>query len=160
MKIRAILESDRDWAAALITQHFGTPEIISRGVRHDTRSLPGLVAERGGERLGLLHYCVDGKRCEVVALVAIRQRQGLGRWLLSELASVAHGAGCSCLWLVTTNDNRSAQQFYNVLGWRQVAVHEGAVALSRRLKPEIPERAEDGTPIVDEIEYELQLDAA
>jgi hypothetical protein len=87
MKIRAILESDRDWAAALIAQHFRTPEIISRGVRHDTRSLPGLVVEQGGERLGLLHYCILGRRCEVVALVAIRQRQ----WLTAQVV-VAYGS--------------------------------------------------------------------
>lgn len=53
MKVRAATESDRCWAAAVVAQYFGTSEIISRGVRHDTRVLPGLIGEIGGERLGL-----------------------------------------------------------------------------------------------------------
>ncbi len=31
---------------------------------------------------------------------------------------------------------------------------------ARRLKPEIPEFGEDGTPIEDEIEFELNLEGA
>lgn len=116
MKIRAITESDWDWAAAVVTQHFGTPEVISRGVRHDTRSLPGLVAEGDGERLGLAHYSIVGARCEVVTLVALRPRQGWGRQMLDELGILARTRGCRSLWLVTTNDNRSAQRFYEALG--------------------------------------------
>ncbi len=45
MNIRAVTTLDRDWAADLVAQHFGTPEIISRGVRHDTRLLPGVIVE-------------------------------------------------------------------------------------------------------------------
>lgn len=160
MTIRPITESDRDWAAALVARHFGTPEIISRGVRHDTLSLPGLLAEDGGERLGLVHYCIQGARCEVVTLIVLRPRQGLGRRMLEELGSLVRACGCCRLWLVTTNENRSARQFYEALGWRLVAVHRGAVTAARRLKPEIPERADDGTPIEDEIEYECRLDPA
>jgi hypothetical protein len=80
--------------------------------------------------------------------------------VLSELAYVAHGFGCSCLWLVTTNDNRAAQQLYESLGWKLVRVYHGAVAAARRLKPEIPALAADGTPIEDELEYECRLHTA
>ena len=160
MNIRPITESDRDWAAALVARHFGTPEIISRGVRHDTRRLPGLVLEQASERLGLLHYNVLDERCEVVTLIATRERQGIGKQLLSELDAVARSLGCRCLWLVTTNDNRASRRFYEALGWRRVAIHRGAVTAARRLKSEIPERADDGTPIEDEIEYELMLETA
>lgn len=158
MKTRAIAESDREWVTTVVAQHFGTPEIISRGVRHDTRSLPGLVFERDGEKLGLLCYNIVGARCEVVALIALRQRQGIGRRLMSEMTSVAHARGCMCLWLVTTNNNRSARQFFEALGWRRVAVHRGAVTAARCLKPEIPMHDGDGTPIEDEIEYEYPLE--
>lgn len=158
MKTRTIAESDREWVTTVVAQHFGTSEIISRGVRHDTRSLPGSVFERDGEKLGLLCYNVLGARCEVVVLIALRQRQGIGRQLLSEMASVARARGCTCLWLVTTNNNRLAQRFFEALGWNRVAVHRGAVAAARRLKPEIPMHDGDGTPIEDEIEYEYALE--
>jgi GNAT superfamily N-acetyltransferase len=158
MKVRTLADPDRDWAAALVTRRFGSPIIVSRGVCHDSRTLPGLVLEDQGERLGLIEYFIAQNRCEVVVIVALRERQGLGRRMLDELSSVARAHGCRCLWLITTNDNRSAQRFYTALGWREVAVHRGAVTAARKLKPEIPEYGQDGIPIVDEIEYEFSLD--
>jgi hypothetical protein len=40
---------------------------------------------------------------------------------------------------------------------RLAAVHRGAIAESRRLKPEIPLRGVGGHPIDDEIEFEWLL---
>ena len=159
MPVRTLAESDRDWAAALVVQYFGSPVIVTRGICHDARTLPGLVVQDEGMRLGLLQYCIVGVRCEVVVLIALRQRQGLGRQMLRELSSVARAQGCRCLWLVTTNDNRPARRFYAALGWHEVAVHRGTVTAARKLKPEIPEYGTNGVPIVDEIEFELRLDA-
>jgi RimJ/RimL family protein N-acetyltransferase len=62
------------------------------------------------------------------------------------------------VWLITTNDNSDALKFYQKAGFRIVAVHRDAVALARRLKPEIPLVGENGIPIRDEIELELVLD--
>lgn len=42
------------------------------------------------------------------------------------------------------------------LGFGLVAVHEGAVDRSRRVKPEIPLVSDNGTPIRDELEYEFR----
>ena len=58
---------------------------------------------------------------------------------------------------VTTNDNGPAILFYRAVGWELVAVHKGAIAESRRLKPEIPEVGLGGVPIEDELEFELRL---
>jgi len=157
-RVREMTQSDRNWAAELVRDHFASPLMVSRGVCHDTRVLPGLVIEEDGRRLGLLHYHIAGCKCEIVVLVVLRRRQGFGERLLQTLVPVARARSCRCLWLVTTNDNLGAQLFYGALGWRKIAVHRGAVAESRRLKPEIPECAADGTPITDEIEYELALE--
>jgi GNAT superfamily N-acetyltransferase len=94
---------------------------------------------------------------EVVVLVADPPRQGVGRLLLRAAEQIARSHGCERCWLVTTNDNQAGLSFYRAIGWRQVAVHRGAVREARRLKPEIPEFAADGTPIEDEIEFELLL---
>ncbi len=40
-----------------------------------------------------------------------------------------------------------------------VAVHENALVLSRRLKPEIPLTGLGGKPIRDEIEFEYRFEA-
>lgn len=157
MKVRPIADSDREWAAAVVAQHFATAEMVSHGGWHDTRTLPGLLAEEAGQRLGLVHYLIRGDRCEVVALAALQLRRGIGRLLLAELESAARAQGCRLLWLMTTNDNLGAQTFFAALGWKLVAVHRGTVIEARKRKPQIPQRAADGTLIADELEYERNL---
>jgi GNAT superfamily N-acetyltransferase len=160
MEARELAIDDRPWAERLVSRRFASPRLVSRGVLHDSRSLPGLIAERDGMPVGILQYHVAGEQCEVVVLIAVHSRRGVGRFLLRAAEPIARSHGCRRLWLITTNDNWVALSFYRAIGWRQVAVHRGAVRESRRLKPEIPELAADGTPIEDEIEFELLLDGA
>lgn len=79
--IKALLEAERSWAAAVVGEHFGCP-VVSRGALHDTRALPGLIALDAGARRGLLQYRSDGRDIEVVVLIACRPRLGIGRRLL------------------------------------------------------------------------------
>jgi GNAT superfamily N-acetyltransferase len=160
MEARELAIDDRPWAEHLVSRRFASSRLVSRGVLHDSRSLPGLIAESNGMPVGLLQYHVAGEECEVVVLIAVHSRRGVGRFLLRAAEPIARSHGCRRLWLITTNDNRAALSFYRAIGWRQVAVHRGAMRESRRLKPEIPELAADGTPIEDEIEFELLLDGA
>ena len=51
MLVRALLEAERSWAAALVAEHFGSATVVSRGVLHDTCSLPGLIALSSGQRI-------------------------------------------------------------------------------------------------------------
>jgi GNAT superfamily N-acetyltransferase len=118
MLVRALLEAERPWAAALVAEHFGTQTVVSRGTLHDTRSLPGLIALEAGERCGLLHYRLDGGELEIVVVIACRLRRGVGRRLLEAAQEVARAQACRRLWLVTTNDNRPALAFYPAVGWR------------------------------------------
>jgi GNAT superfamily N-acetyltransferase len=158
VEVRELGIEDRPWAERLVSDHLASPRIVSRGVLHDARALPGLVAESEGARVGLLQYRVVGEELEVVVLIAAPPRRGAGRSLLRAAERLARSRGCTRLWLITTNDNRAAISFYRATGWRQAAVHRGAVREARRLKPEIPECAADGTPIEDEIEFELLLE--
>lgn len=160
VKARELTADDRPWAEALVSDHVASPRVVSRGVLHDTRELPGLIAERDGIPVGLLQYHAAGRQCEVVVLIAVQRRRGVGRLLLRAAEAIATSHGCTRLWLVTTNDNRAAAEFYRAVGWRRVGVHRGAVREARRLKPEIPEFAADGTPIEDEIEFEILLEDA
>jgi ribosomal protein S18 acetylase RimI-like enzyme len=160
MEARELTIADRPWAERLVSERFASSRIVSRGVLHDTRVLPGLIAESDGASVGLLQYHVVGEQFEVVVLIAVRPRQGVGRFLLREAEPVARSHGCKRLWLTTTNDNRAALSFYPAIGWRQAAIHRGAMRESRRLKPGIPEFGADGTPIEDEIEFELLLEDA
>ena len=160
MDARELTIDDRAWAERLVSERFASSRLVSRGVLHDTRTLPGLIAESDGAPVGLLQYHVAGGQFEVVVLIAVRPRRGVGRFLLRSVQLIARTRGCKRLWLITTKDNRAARSFYRAIGWRQAAVHRGAMRESRRLKPEIPEFATDGTPIEDEIEFELLLEGA
>jgi hypothetical protein len=66
--------------------------------------------------------------------------------------------GCRRLWLITTNDDRPARAFYQAFGWRQCAIHRGAITAARRLKPQIPPTGHAGIPIEHEIEFERLID--
>lgn len=160
MKIRPLLPADLPWVESLVAEHFGSSRVVSRGVLHEARALPGLVAVHAGVPVGLLQYRVHPGGCEVVVLIAAIRRQGVGRALLQAVQPVARAAGCRRLWLITTNNNQAGLAFYRTLGWTQVAVHRGAVREARRLKPEIPETDAYGAPIEDEIEFELLLKPA
>ena len=158
--IEPLGSADCEWAEALVAGHFGSARVVTRGVLHDTRRLPGLIAMDGDEPVGLARYRIDGDECEVMLVIAVRRRVGIGTALLRAVRDAARHAGCERLWLVTTNDDLPAIAFYRALGWRLVAVHEGAVRASRVLKPEIPLLGEGGVPIVDELEFELLLGPA
>jgi ribosomal protein S18 acetylase RimI-like enzyme len=149
--VRAIREDERDWVRRVVRERWGSEVVVGHGVAHDPASLPGFVAlGDGGSPVGMLTYHVDADACEIVTLDAFEEGRGVGTALVEAVRSLGHHR----LWLVTTNDNERAQRFYERLGFLLVAVHEGAVERSRELKPEIPERAADGTPIRDELQYE------
>lgn len=82
---------------------------------------------------------------------------GLGSRLLEAARKRAYDLGCRRLWLITTNDNEPAIRFYQRHGLRIAAIHRGAVAESRKLKPEIALVGIGGRPIEDEIQFELPL---
>jgi GNAT superfamily N-acetyltransferase len=119
---------------------------------------PALIAEENGRIVGALSYVVDGACCEVLTLHAEFRRRGVGTALLAEAKRVATQAGCTRLWVITTNDNIDALRFYQRRGFRLAALHRGAVDESRvRLKPEIPEIGDYRIPLRDELELELDL---
>lgn len=155
--VRPLLPADLPWAAGLVTQHFASTRMVSRGRVHYLEDLNGLIAELEGRPVGLLQYRIEDNECEVVVLIASVQRRGIGSQLLAAATSLAAQRGCRRIWLVTTNENRSAIDFYRERGWALAAIHQGALRESRRLKPEIPERAVDGTPIEVEWEFDRTL---
>ena len=149
---------DRRWAEGLLEENMGGSRVARLGELIDPVGLPGLVAERDGERLGLLTYIVHGDQFEVPSPHCRVWNVGAGGALLEGAAELAAGRGCRRLWLVTTNDNLHALGFYQRRGLRLGALHAGAVDRDRALKPELPEVNPDNRiPIRDLLELELDL---
>jgi GNAT superfamily N-acetyltransferase len=114
------------------------------GELEDALAHPHLVAHyHDGTLAGVLTYVLGGDECEVLTLHALHRHRGTGTALLNAIEALARDAGCTRLWLITTNDNVDALRFYQRRGFRLAKLHAGAVDAARaRLKARIPPRAE------------------
>ena len=142
---------EREVAAFLAANH---SVVVARlGALCTPLEHPGLVAVApDGALLGVLTYVLDGVSCEILTLHAVTRGRGAGTALIGAVRERAARAGCTRLWLVTTNDNVDALRFYQRRGFALTALHPGAVTASRRtLKPEIPEIGDHGIPLRDEL---------
>ena len=147
--------TDGGWLAQYLDEEWGGPVQARRGEVFDALTLPALVAERDGERAGVLSYQQHGDReWEVAVLNAVPGHTGVGTALVEGLVERA-GPGCR-IWLVTTNDNVDALRFYQRRGFRLRELRAGAVDEARRArKPSIPVVGHYGIPLRDELELVL-----
>jgi GNAT superfamily N-acetyltransferase len=157
MNVRPVELRDRDWVDRFLAER-NSGRVAAHGELFYPPELPGLIAERDGEPIGLATYRIDGDECELVTLHSRVENAGAGSALIEALAATAREAGCRRLYLITTNDNTHALRFYQRRGLRLVALRAGAVDEARRtLKPEIGEVGNDRIAIRDELELELPL---
>jgi DNA-3-methyladenine glycosylase I len=156
-EVRPVCDEDREWIRDLIRERQADEFVLGHGVVYHPAELDGFVAMEGDDVVGLATYRVESDACEIVTIDALIEGRGVGSTLVEAVHERAHRAGCARLWLVTTNDNERAQAFYDKLGFRVVAVREGAVDEARKLKPSIPLIGAGGVPITDELELERRL---
>jgi len=157
LSIRALNADDKDWVAQFIREHWGADMAVAHGMVYYPRDLPGFIALQEEERVGLVTYHIAGDTCEIVTIDSDQPSIGVGTALIDAVKEIARQAGCSRLWLITTNDNMNALRFYQKRGFVLVAVHRNALEQSRKLKPEIPLIGDDEIPLRDEIELEMML---
>lgn len=131
--------------------------VARRGELLDPADGELLGAYLDDEIIGVATYAIRGRECEVVAIEAYQQRQGIASALMDEIRARAAAAGCRRLWLVTTNDNVPAVGFYQKWGMDLVALRHDAVTEARaNLKPSIPETGYEDIPIRHELEFEIE----
>lgn len=142
---------------SFLKEHWGSANIVSREKVTDASQLPRVMAhDKDGKLIGLATYAIDKglKTCELVSIDAVVPGQGIGSRLLAGVETSAKEAGCSKVWLITTNDNPEAATFYTKNRYRLIAVHLNALDKSRQLKPQIPKIGNHGLPLQDEWEFE------
>lgn len=157
IQIRPKAESDHSWVEQISRDSWGSEIIIAHGEVFKPAELFGFIAEIGGKKVGLVANHIKDGACEIVTLNALKPNLGIGSSLIRHTAEFAKQKGCSKLWLITTNNNTHALRFYQKLGFRLTALRIDAIADYRKIKPEIPMAGEDGIPIRDEIELEMNL---
>ncbi len=160
MRIRPIQPADLEFVREELTRNWGDTGIWSIGRRYQADTLPGFVAlDAEGKRVGLLTYAIQegGYQSEVVTLSTRSENHGAGTALLAAAVEAAREAGCTRVFLTTTNDNLRALGFYQKRGWKIATIHRGAVDRARSFYPAIPLMGMNGIEIHDEIELEMIL---
>jgi GNAT superfamily N-acetyltransferase len=155
LSVRPTGPEDKSFVDTLVRERWGAEVVVTRGRLLRPSELAGFISEKGGEAKGLITYEMRRGQCEVVTLDSLEEGLGIGTALIEAVCRKAKTAGCSRVWLITTNDNLKAVRFYQKRGFVLAALHRNAIAASRKLKPSIPRMGEDGIPIRDEIELEM-----
>lgn len=154
LRVRARDDGDREWVKRFLAEH-DSVEVARLGRVERALDHPALVAERDGTLAGVLTFVLGNGDCEILTLHAVERFGGTGTALVEAVEKLAADAGCTRLWLITTNDNVDSLRFCQRRGFRLAALHRGAVDHSRgHLKPEIPQIGDHGIDLRDELELE------
>jgi GNAT superfamily N-acetyltransferase len=153
-RVRTRDESDRDGVESFLAER-SVLNVARLGRLERALDHPALVAERDGALVGVLTFVLGNGDCEILTLHTAERFGGTGSALVEAVEKLAADAGCTRLWVITTNDNVDALRFYQRRGFRLVALHRGAVDQSRaHLKPEIPPIGDHGIDLRDELELD------
>ena len=158
MEIVAATDVPTDRLRAHVVETWHADFVVAHGERIRPADLPGFVAMDGDRIAGHAAYRIGPDGCELVAIAAEPRRVGIGSLLLERVLVAARDAGCSRLWMTTTNDNLDALRFYQRRGFRLSALRTGVVVEARRtLKPDLPATGAYDIPMRDELDLELPL---
>lgn len=166
IEIRPLTDSDRPEVARFLEAEWGGPISVVHDRVFRPADLPGFIARGKGNRdkeeekwaggesslAGLLTYTVADGTLEIVTLNAVHRLSGTGTALVEQAVAQARRLGCHEVRLTTTNDNTDALRFYQRRGFRLAELRPGAVAESRKIKPEIPDTGDYGIPVHDELD--------
>lgn len=155
--VHPIASGDRSWVTEQVRRLWGGAYVVAHGVTYYPDDLPGFLAIRESERVGLIAHTIEGERCQIVALYSLHPGIGVGSGLVEAVKENALSLGCRTLWLTTTNDNLDALGFYQKRGFVLKTIHRNAAAIARQLKPELPVVGLHGIPVRDEIDLEMPL---
>jgi len=157
MDIMQVDDSLREIIQPIINETWCAPYLCINGKLWDSRTMPGFAAMRNGEFLGYALYEFHRGVCEIMALQSVVHNSGAGTALIEKVKQTAKAGGVDKVILMTTNDNAHAFRFYQRRGFIMREVRIGAMDITRRLKPKTPMIGDEGIPLRDEIEFEIDV---
>lgn len=141
----------------LFIDSWGDDEIVVSSGTYQLSDLPGFVAYDETEIIGVITYIIRNDQIEIISLDSFRENVGIGSQLLKKLEEISEEKEITNISVITTNDNLNALKFYQKRGYSIAKVIPNAVEKARKQKPSIPQFAENGIPIRDEIVLEKYL---
>jgi ribosomal protein S18 acetylase RimI-like enzyme len=159
-EIYKITDKNRPWVKKFIKGHWGSSLVIVHGHQFIPHEMNGFIANNEkDEKVGLISYDIRSGDCQIVTINSENENKGIGTALLNAVKNIAIDHFCKRMWLITTNDNIEALQFYQKYGFVICDVRINEIARSREIKPEIPLIGMHNIPIRDEIELEYKFKA-
>lgn len=155
--VREKKPQDKAWITTLMLESWGSEQVVVQTRIFHPEQLPGFLAIMNDERIGLLTYQLDPPNCEIITLNSLQPGMGVGRSLMNSLQKTALSNGCTVLRLFTTNNNMDALRFYQKYGFHLEKLIKDGVAEDRKIKPEIPLKADNGIPICDYLELTMRI---
>ncbi len=154
--IAPIAPDDIAYVRAELAKHWHSSTIWSIGKRFEADRLPGFIARRDGDPVGLITLSIDDAagQCEIITLSAGDEDRGVGASLLAAGIDEARRRGLKRVFLTTSNDNLRALGFYQRRGFRLVGVHRDMMDRYRGMEKAIPVIGMNRIPLHDEIELE------
>ncbi|MCD3219670.1 GNAT family N-acetyltransferase [Mammaliicoccus sciuri] len=141
----------------LFIDSWGDDEMVVSSGTYQLSDLPGFVAYDETEIIGVITYIIRNDQIEIISLDSFRENVGIGSQLLKKLEEISEEKEITNISVITTNDNLNALKFYQKRGYSIAKVIPNAVEKARKQKPSIPQFAENGIPIRDEIVLEKYL---
>jgi len=156
-EIREVDDVIREKIQPILNETWGTPYLAINGKLWDSRTMPGYAAVSGDEVLGYLLYEFHSGLCEIMILESVVQNIGIATALIQQVKQIAKSNGMDKIIVQTSNDNTHAFRFYQRRGFTIREIRLGAMDAARRLKSSIPLIGEEGIPLRDEIEFEIEV---
>ncbi|MEB6340845.1 GNAT family N-acetyltransferase [Mammaliicoccus sciuri] len=141
----------------LFIDNWGDDEMVVSSGTYQLSDLPGFVAYDEAEIIGVITYIIRNDQIEIISLDSFRENVGIGSQLLKKLEEISEEKDITNIPVITTNDNLNALKFYQKRGYNIRKVIPNAVEKARKQNPSIPQFAENGIPIRDEIVLEKYL---
>jgi ribosomal protein S18 acetylase RimI-like enzyme len=153
--VRTVTEAEieADWI-----EFTGGPPVLGVLRQYEPSDVEGIVwRDADSGRTGVVTWCVEGARAEIVSVHAEPQGGGAGTRVMDAAEEELRRRGVKTAVLATTNDNARALNFYIKRGYRLVRLHLDAMDRVRAVKPGVPLTGRDGVPLQDMWELEKRL---
>lgn len=158
MEFTEITPQNRSQVNIFLKKHWYTTDMVICGEKIDMTKLKGIICTHENKIIALLTYRIKPDHiCEIISLDSLIENQGTATELIRKVLDIAQTSLCSCVRVITTNDNLKAIRFYQKRGFDMIRLYYNSVEKSRKLKPAIPLTGDDGIPLRHELEFEYRL---